>query len=209
MKQRAKVFCIGFQKTGTTSLFAALTALGYRTAAVVGRDLSADDLRMKGAALCIEVARVFDAAQDMPWPIFFRELDAAFPGSKFILTVRDSASWFRSIEGHFGASESALGAFVYGADAAAPVGNRARYIEVCEAHERAVREYFATRPDDLLIMDLAAGDGWEKLCAFLGVAAPDEPFPIRNAAEERNKLLFKLRRRLARMTGRYLAPEKI
>ena len=209
MTERAKVFCIGFQKTGTTSLFAALTALGYRTAAVVGRDLTAEELRAKGAALCIDVAKVFDAAQDMPWPIFFRELDAAYPGSKFILTVRDSASWFRSIEGHFGANESALGAFIYGEDAAAPANNRARYIDVFEAHERAVRDHFATRPADLLIMDLAAGDGWEKLCAFLGVDAPSEPFPIRNAAGERDKLAFKLRRKLARLAGHYLAPEKI
>jgi len=209
MSNRPKVFCIGFQKTGTTSLFAALTTLGYRTAAVVGRDLTAEELAAQGAQLCIDVARVFDAAQDMPWPIFFRELDAAYPGSKFILTVRDSASWFRSIEGHFGANPSELGAFVYGRDAAAPAGARDRYIEVYEAHEAAVRAHFATRPDDLLIMDLAAGDGWEKLCAFLGVDAPGEPFPIRNAAEERNRLTFKVRRRVNRLLGRYLAPERI
>ena len=32
-------------------------------------------------------------------------------------------------------------------------------------------------PDRLLVMDIPAGDGWEKLCPFLGVPIPDAPFP--------------------------------
>ena len=31
--------------------------------------------------------------------------------------------------------------------------------------------------DNLLIMDITAGQGWEKLCPFLGVDIPDTPFP--------------------------------
>jgi hypothetical protein len=26
-------------------------------------------------------------------------------------------------------------------------------------------------------MDITAGDGWEKLCGFLGMPVPDAPFP--------------------------------
>jgi hypothetical protein len=204
---RPKVFCIGFQKTGTTSLYAALERLGYKTAAVVGRDWSADRLRGEGAGACIDAARDHDAAQDMPWPIFFRELDEAFPGSKFILTVRDPESWFASIEGHFGAHEGEMQAFVYGRDAAAPAGNKARYLETLAAHEAAVRAHFADRPNDLLVMNLEAGDGWRELCAFLGAAVPDEPFPARNKAGDRKTLSFRIRRKLSRLLGGYLAPE--
>lgn len=206
---RPKVFCIGFQKTGTTSLYAALERLGYRTAAVAGRDWTAERLAAEGAALCIDTARNYDAAQDMPWPIFFRELDAAYPGSKFILTVRDPGKWFASIEGHFGANEGEMQAFVYGRDAAAPAGNKARYLETLGAHEVAVRAHFADRPGDLLVMDLEAGDGWAKLCAFLGAPVPAEPFPARNKASDRRTLSFRLRRKVGQLFGRYLAPEKI
>ena len=209
MTARPKVFCIGFQKTGTTSLYAALQTIGYRTAAVVGRDWTAERLAAEGPALCVETARDFDAAQDMPWPIFFRELDDAFPGSKFILTVREAERWFASIEGHFGANEGEMQAFVYGRDAAAPAGNKARYIDTLRAHEVAVRAHFIDRPGDLLVMDLEAGDGWEKLCAFLGAPVPAEPFPARNKASDRKTLSFRVRRKVGQLFGRYLAPEKI
>ncbi|MEM8770398.1 MAG: sulfotransferase family protein [Pseudomonadota bacterium] len=202
-----KVFCIGFQKTGTTSLYAALTELGYRTAAVVGRDFTAAELRDFGAQLCIETAEKYDAAQDMPWPVFFRELDAAYPNSKFILTVRDSDSWFASLENHFGAAPNAMQEFVYGA--ASPSGNRERFLAVYEAHEQAVRAHFARRPDDLLIMDLKQGHGWDELCAFLGRPVPDSPFPAKNRSEDRQTLRYRVRRRLSMIAGKYLAPEQI
>jgi hypothetical protein len=34
-------------------------------------------------------------------------------------------------------------------------------------------------------MTLAAGDGWEKLCPFLGFPVPETPFPRANTASER------------------------
>jgi hypothetical protein len=206
---RAKVVCIGFQKTGTTSLYAALTALGYRTAAVVGRELSAEALASDGARLCIETAKNCDAAQDMPWPIFFRQLDAAFPGSKFILTLRDCDRWFSSIEKHFGDRADEMQAFVYGRAAPAPAGHRERYLDVYRRHERDVRAHFIGRPQDLLIMDLEAGEGWAELCAFLGAPAPSVPFPVKNRADDRRRVVYRLRRKAAQLFGRYLAPEKI
>jgi hypothetical protein len=151
----------------------------------------------------------FDAAQDMPWPVFFRELDAAFPGSKFVLTVRDPESWFRSIEGHFGAYPDEMQAFVYGREQAAPAGNKAHYLDVHARHERDVRAWFIGRPNDLLVMDLERGDGWPELCAFLGAPVPAEEFPAKNRSSDRKTLSFRLRRKLGQLFGRYLAPEQI
>jgi len=53
--------------------------------------------------------------------------------------------------------------------------SRLRY--AYESHERNVREYFLDRPKDLLIMDIVGGDGWDKLCEFLGRDLPKAPFP--------------------------------
>lgn len=207
MPQRPKVFCVGFQKTGTTSLYAALTRLGWRTAAVVGRDLTAAELRARAKDLCLETAGRFDAAEDMPWPLFFRELDQSYPGAKFVLTVRDGESWYQSVLAHFGDAPVEMHKFVYGDDAAAPAGRRETYLRVYERHNADVRDYFKNRPDDLLVMDLAAGDGWPQLSAFLGVAAPDEPFPRRNRRSDRRSLGYRLRRRLHLAFGGYLSPE--
>lgn len=51
---------------------------------------------------------------------------------------------------------------------------------VFEAHNANVRATIA--PDRLLVFDVA--DGWEPLCAFLGVAVPDVAFPFTNTPEE-------------------------
>jgi len=43
-----------------------------------------------------------------------------------------------------------------------------------------VFSYFKGRPKDLLVIDIPAGDGWEKLCPFLGVPIPNQSFPKKN-----------------------------
>ena len=196
---RAKVFCIGFQKTGTSSMRDALEQLGYRVTGVFGRKNTLADLRANYVKMGIAIARDFDAVEDMPWPLMYRELDEAFPGSKFILTVRNTDKWYKSIAGHFGANPYHIQQLTYGDDAPAPVGHEARYREVYEAHNSAVREYFRDRPQDLLVMELEKGDGWEKLGAFLNVAVPGGPFVQTNSSRQRASFLQRVRKRLHKL----------
>ena len=163
MNNQPKIFCIGFHKTGTTSLYSALTTLGYTVTGTVGDQLTATELASDGAALCVDIMKNHDAAEDMPWPHFYHELDAAYPGSKFILTLRDADAWFSSIDNHFGHQETELNAFAYGPDHSRARDDKDHWVKTYEAHNKAVREYFKTRPDDLLEMTLANGDGWEQL----------------------------------------------
>jgi hypothetical protein len=44
-----------------------------------------------------------------------------------------------------------------------------------------VRSYFADRPGDLLVLDVVGGEGWERLCPFLGLEPPAGPFPRLNS----------------------------
>ena len=81
-----KVFCIGFHKTGTTSLKMALKILGYRVTGPNGRHDK--NIGRNVEALARRIVPKFDAFQDNPWPIIYRFLDKEYPGSKFILTVR-------------------------------------------------------------------------------------------------------------------------
>jgi hypothetical protein len=80
---------------------------------------------------------------------------------------------------------------------------------VYEAHNDAVRAHFASRANDLLVMNLASGDGWEKLAPFLGVATPDIPFPAKNRSNDRTKLSFRVKRKVMRTLGLVPSPEQI
>ena len=82
-----KVFCIGFQKTGTVSAGRALAALGYRVCDA--RYDLIEPVRNGDLDAVRAVADQYDAVRDNPWPLLFRELDRMYPKAKFILTLRD------------------------------------------------------------------------------------------------------------------------
>ena len=45
----------------------------------------------------------------------------------------------------------------------------ARFAERRRSYELGVQRHFAARPEKLLVLDVCNGEGWEKLCAFLGL----------------------------------------
>ena len=174
----SKVFCIGFHKTGTTTLGQALEILGYR---VCGPRRSLAENLQKGHLDPVwKITEQYDAFQDNPWPILFRELDQKYPGSKFILTYRDPDTWVRSAVNHFGKKPNAMRKWIYGKDFGFPEGNEDVYLNRFNQHYQDVKDYFKNRTEDLLEIDLATGDGWEKICPFLDQKMPDQPFPHAN-----------------------------
>ena len=183
---RTKVFCIGFHKTGTTSLELALKKLGYRVKGSFGT--KDPDIASKVHELAYAMVDQFDAFEDNPWPILYRELDARFPGSKFVLTRRPTEHWIRSQVKDFATTETPMRRWIYGEHAGCPMGNEDTYIARYERHNREVQEYFNNRPDDLLIIDLPNDDGWSPLCPFLGHPIPNTPFPHANKASWSRKL---------------------
>lgn len=192
MPDRAKVVGIGFHKTGTTSLRVALEMLGYR---VTGPNWVDDpDIRRKVYDLAHAELDLYDAAQDNPWPILFREIDAWYPGTKFVLTIRSTDSWIRSAVNHFGTDTTPMREWIYGPGR--PKGNEQIYVERYEKHNRDVMEYFHDRPDDLLVMDLTRGDGWPQLCSFLRHSVPQGPFPHANATVRKTTIARRIQRRL-------------
>lgn len=182
-RREPKIFCIGFHKTGTTSLRDALRILGY---SVTGPNGNKDpDIESNVMELISELVDQFDAFQDNPWPILYKELDKKYPLSRFILTLRDEKSWMKSQLSHFGSEETPMRRWIYGVGC--PEGNEQVYTDRFRAHYREVIEYFEGRSDDLLVLNLAEGDGWQKLCPFLGKKIPKDPFPHSNSADKRLK----------------------
>lgn len=177
-----KVFCIGFQKTGTTSFFYALQQLDMKVCDMLGGGfrmprIAHPDLGVKALDWALANVPHYDAFEDNPWPLLYKEMDRCFPGSKFILTVRDPDKWIKSVKDHF-ILPSVTQLFVYGE--AAPAGNEQLYIDTFNRHNDDVRDYFRDRPDDLLVLDISKGNQWEQVAPFLGVETPRTPWPRAN-----------------------------
>ena len=195
-----KVFGIGFHKTATTSLAKALTILGYR---VTGPNGGGDpEISQNVYDMAYRLVEEFDAFQDNPWPIIYKELDEKFPGSKFILTLRPPEQWIKSIVKHFDSQSTYMREWIYGVGY--PKGNEELYVATYEKHNKEVTEYFKDRPDDLLVFRITEGDGWEELCPFLHKPIPGTPFPHENPSAARPKItgtLFKGYRKLRSLVG--------
>jgi hypothetical protein len=202
-----KVFGIGFNKTGTTSLAAALARLGYRVAPQSPAVRLFDQVWHHQH--CDELLRFcqhYDAFQDIPFsmPGVYRLIDAAFPKAKFILTTRANADiWFDSLY-RFTAQQyqqfhgvaptlEAMQQYPVGTDwivykvhrfvfEAGKYGlwNRERYQGVYERHNAGARDYFRDRPTDFLELDVAGADALDRLSTFLGFAATGDPMPHLN-----------------------------
>ncbi|WP_233507847.1 sulfotransferase family protein [Spongiactinospora gelatinilytica] len=201
-----KVIGAGIGRTGTLSLKAALERLGYAPC-FHGRHVLDHPERLAAWQAAADGERVdlpalFDgyaASVDWPGAAFWRELVAAYPQAKVILTVRDSQSWYdsvaKTIYPMFGSSADPRAAealrVVPGLDVMTDFTRRLIWdgpffggrfedrdhaIAVFEEHNAAVRREVPA--ERLLVIE--PGSGWEPLCSFLGVDPPDESYPHLN-----------------------------
>lgn len=205
---RRKVFCVGWNKTGTSSMARAFEELGL----VVGEQYLAErllrDWSRRDFRRLFLYCRTAQAFQDVPFglPFTFQALDQRFPGSKFILTIRDNpGQWYDSLtrfharmfgHGRVPAMKDLETASYLRPGAAAEANrlihntpaddpyNREALIADYNAHNNAVREYFRHRPGALLVLNVAAPDAYRRLCEFLGKPGLDRPFPWVNRSSD-------------------------
>lgn len=186
--QRPMIFGIGLSKTGTTSLTEAIRILGYSAS---HWEYPKTILKYKSGQLFVNCNRLLincHGYTDTPIARTYKLLDSVFPNSKFILTIREEESWFNSYENFLGilAQKKSVSEItdnlhyeLYGSIHP----NKSQNIKAFIEHRETVKEYFKDRQDDLLIMNIMAGDGWEKLCPFLGVPIPNQAFPRKNISK--------------------------
>lgn len=172
-----KVFCIGLNKTATTSLHQALEKLGLRSLHWGGPATRRQvEWAMAEGRVLLADFEGYDAFSDIQvLSDNFELLDRQYPGSKFILTTRDLESWIESRRRHVLRNVARNQRGQYDGDFLTV--DDAAWAKQYHEHHARVRAYFAERPGDLLVMDIVAGDGYEVLCPFLGLPIPDEPFP--------------------------------
>ena len=132
----------------------------------------------------LKAADPFDAVRDIPWYNIYRELDEQIPDSKFILTVREEESWYKSVSRSIGDVKRANSEWLYGRGKGLPKFNKENTLHKYREHNKGVIDYFKDRPNDLLVMNISEGDGWDKLCPFLGKEIPDAEIPHLNKASQ-------------------------
>lgn len=189
MKQ--KVFIIGFQKTGTTSLEHALQLMGYR---VYGGDKNLMKYEDRDAlkSYIQDTLKTWDAAQDMPWPLFYKELYELYPDAKFILTIRDSKKWIRSVVTYFASIRIPLHRKIYGVPCAE--GHEHRYLELFEQINNEILSFFKNK-SNFLVMEMGRNFDYKTLCEFLEILnVPIGAFPHARNNKKRKLPNYKLYR---------------
>jgi hypothetical protein len=193
----------GFGRTGTRSLKEALETLGFGPChhmeevfanppqvglwgEIIGGDR--DALR--------EVYAGYRAQVDWPGAHVWREAAQMFPNAKVVHSMRPPESWWKSFSSTIGKllqvyPKMQLPPHIRQMmDQMAPVISDATFGGKPLDHDAALAalarreaEVRAAIPADrLLVFDVA--QGWEPLCAFLGVPVPATPFPHRNVKED-------------------------
>jgi hypothetical protein len=210
-----KVIGVGFGRTGTMSLKAALERLGagpcfHMIDLIVGED------RDRLIPKWVDVANgqpdwqdVFDgweATVDWPAAARWREICDAFSDAPVLLNVREFEPWYRSMENTIRAAKVTPPEELQ-QDANRPPPNpllwqvidtliwegdfQGRFEDkewVRELYDARIAEIRATIPPERLTVWELGLDGWEPLAAMLGVEVPDEPFPrLHDTAEFRSE----------------------
>lgn len=182
---KEKVFCIGFHKTGTTSLGRALEILGYRNshgAGVLrqrlGNQRFMDHLSQNKLEPFFDYTKEYDSFNDNPWYLIYSQLLERFPEARYILSIRDDDKWLKSAQRFFGHSQNPIRQYIYGQDMIN--GNEELYLKRYQRHNSEVQKLFFDKGNDLLVVDIDENEKWKKLCSFLDCTVPNTQFPHEN-----------------------------
>lgn len=169
---------VGQQKTGTSTLRECLKLLGYNVKDTSERVLI--PILEKKWDKVFSMLDGFDACEDTPWYSIYKELDKQYPNSKFVLTIREHESWYKSVSRHIGDLVDPRHEWIYGRGKGLVKNHKQNTLKVYNTHNEEVQAYFKDRPNDLLVIDFTKGEKWDKLCAFLGKDVPNKSFPHAN-----------------------------
>jgi hypothetical protein len=189
-----KVVGSGLGRTGTKSMQSALNMLGFGPCHHMVEVFAHPD----STALWIEagagrpdwdlIFKDYHAMVDYPGAAYWREIAAHFPDAKILHTVRDPDQWFDSTQatifapGGLATTEGPMTPFFmsFMGPFRDRLHDRAFMTDYFRRHTQAVKAAIA--PERLLIFEV--GEGWGRLCKFLGVPIPSDPYPSENARAE-------------------------
>ena len=161
-----KVFGLGLNKTGTSTLGVCFKHFGFRH--VSCRPDLLRSYRAGNLAPIWGVADAHDTFEDWPWPLMYRELYERYADcARYILTVRSSPEvWLESLKKHslrtHPSRHCRMDAYGYNY----PHGHEAEHLAAYAKHNAEVRAFFAGCPELFLEVCWENGEGWGPLCSF-------------------------------------------
>ena len=191
-----KVIGTGVGRTGTYSLKLAISRLGLGPCHHMEEVLFNQPVQVPLWAAAVNdrpdwaaIYNGYESAVDWPTAGFFRELSEIYPSARFILTHRSPEGWVESfsqtiyklVSEKDNAPEEMRPWLDMAIRVIAKTGfpsglNNAALMRAFGAHIDSVKA--AIPPHQLLVYQVK--EGWEPLCAFLGVPVPSDPFPRTN-----------------------------
>ena len=192
-----KVIGAGLGRTGTMSLKLALDQLGlgptYHMTEVFKNPEAPGwwaDAADGGGPGWETIFAGYNSTVDWPSATFYKELAAAYPDAKVILTERPGAEWQKSARETIFAPRDFTPPPVFGRMVTHCIdrmfdGRRndpGHAIAVFERHNAEVRR--VVPPGRLLVYQVS--EGWGPLCEFLGVERPADEMPHVNTTAEFN-----------------------
>ena len=214
MTYKQKVFYLGFHKTGTTSFGALMKQLGLKSQSYYKPYSKSftKALREKDFHELFEVAERFDAFDDDPWCLFYKEFNQRYPEAKFVFYERDPEKWYQSALLFFGRSTTPMAELIFGEGKGSPMFNKEHQKAVYQKHSIDVRKHFHDKPLKFLEIPDLSDRSAEAIAEFLGYDRTGVRFPRENAS--RLDSLEKLRRRskmqlakLLRLNEKYVAED--
>lgn len=176
-----KVIGLGFAKTGTTTFRRSLERLGLDVVGFQGELVHQVLAGNKEPALTALAGH--SGAANWPWALLGEDIDQAFPGSKFVVTVRESPdTWIQSMRAQEKKrSKSAYRNAIYGVSRIR--GNEDMLLKLYEDHNQRIHNYFSAPGKELIELCFEKGEGWAELCEFLDLPIPEDPFPHENKSQ--------------------------
>ena len=150
------------------------------------------------------------AVTDAPPACFGPELIAAYPDAKVVLSLRDIDSWYDSVMATVNeATKSPLNLLLGVIDQAfmgrwGPMLGRMIQGTFGGDLEKNGRKAFQVHYDEIRrlvpeenLLEYKLGEGWDRLCKFLGTEIPKQPFPHINETASFHDRLAVMRKRRA------------
>lgn len=145
-----KIFQIGFNKCGTTSLFEYFKSTGIKCIHW-DNDKIAEQMQnnFQNGMPLLNGYEQFTFFSDFAHIEYFKLLDQQYPNSKFILNVRDKQKWIQSRIKHPNSLKESMERFNMTKEQVL-----AKWSRDWDTHIANVKKYFKQRPDDLLIYNI-------------------------------------------------------
>ena len=164
---KKKIFGIGLNKTGTSSLGKYFCLLGYKL--YCKPNIRNIKIKKNNINKVYKIADKFEIFEDWPWPLIYKELYFKYSSIKFILTIRkDEEEWFDSLVRHSkrtGSTEQRLVIYGYYNP---NENNKIEHITIYQNHINNIINFFReNNPYRLLILNTSDLDKEEKIYKFI------------------------------------------